>query len=150
MATVGADADGRSVGRRLTCAGVMVLVLSAVGLSWAVRPDARGHGTHERLGLAPCAFRTLTGLPCPMCGLTTSVCHLVRSEWREAIRAHPAGPPVLAMGIVAGAGSAVVAVGRDNRVVRRVCVHAVLGLGLVSASVALLWWLWQLSLRASW
>jgi Protein of unknown function (DUF2752) len=36
-------------------------------------PD--GYGTHRELGLGPCSFLTLFGIPCPMCGMTTAFTH---------------------------------------------------------------------------
>ena len=52
------------------CALTLVVV-AVLGL-W-VDPDARGFGTHEQLGLAPCRSMEWLGFPCPGCGVTTSV-----------------------------------------------------------------------------
>jgi hypothetical protein len=41
-------------------------------------------------GLA-CPLRTLTGVPCPLCGMTTSVESTVRLHLRDALAANPAG-----------------------------------------------------------
>ena len=67
--------------------------------SWAVlalarwlRPDARGHGTHEQLGLPPCAFAAVTGVPCPGCGLTTSFAHMAHGSFVRAFESHLMGP----------------------------------------------------------
>lgn len=38
-----------------------------------------------------CPLRTLTGIPCPLCGMTTSVEHVVRLELGDALAANPAG-----------------------------------------------------------
>jgi hypothetical protein len=38
-----------------------------------------------------CPLRTLTGVPCPLCGLTTSVVDTVHGDLRSAITATPAG-----------------------------------------------------------
>ena len=66
-------------------AGV-VLVAAAM-----LEPDVRGYGTHTQLGLPPCGFRFLTGLPCPGCGLTTAFAHAIRGEWLSALSANPLG-----------------------------------------------------------
>lgn len=49
-----------------------------------------------------CAFRRLTELPCPTCGLTRSVCHAARGRWATSLGHHPAGLP-LALGAAAWA-----------------------------------------------
>jgi hypothetical protein len=40
----------------------------------------------------PCPLRTLTGVPCPLCGMTTSVEHVVHGHPVAALGANPAGP----------------------------------------------------------
>src|SRR5262249_22632307 len=57
-----------------------------------LHPDPRGFGTHRALGLPPCLFFALTGLPCPSCGLTTSFTWLVHGHLWKAFVAHPFGP----------------------------------------------------------
>jgi hypothetical protein len=39
----------------------------------------------------PCPLRTLTGVPCPFCGMTTSVEAGVHLDWRGAFSANPLG-----------------------------------------------------------
>ncbi|MDQ3620367.1 MAG: DUF2752 domain-containing protein [Actinomycetota bacterium] len=39
----------------------------------------------------PCLLRTFTGVPCPFCGMSTSVKEAVRLQLREAWTANPAG-----------------------------------------------------------
>ena len=56
-----------------------------------LEPDPRGFGTHEQLGLRPCAFATLTGRPCPTCGMTTAFAWFMRGRLDRSWRANPAG-----------------------------------------------------------
>lgn len=54
-------------------------------------PDASGHGTHVQLGLAPCLPMQRWGIPCPACGLTTSVAHFAHGEWWSSLAVQPLG-----------------------------------------------------------
>ena len=73
------------------------MALSALGLTAVlvvacyVTPDPRGFGTHTQLGLAPCAFKLVTGTPCPTCGMTTSFAWFARGRFGRSWRANPAG-----------------------------------------------------------
>ncbi|MBX2796291.1 MAG: DUF2752 domain-containing protein [Myxococcales bacterium] len=52
---------------------LLALGISAVFvLAALLEPSPVGHGTHTQLGLGSCSFLTLVGVPCPMCGATTS------------------------------------------------------------------------------
>jgi Protein of unknown function (DUF2752) len=51
----------------------------------AVLPALPGHP-----GIV-CPLRTLTGIPCPLCGMTTSVEDTVHLHVRDALAANPAG-----------------------------------------------------------
>jgi hypothetical protein len=62
-----------------------------LGLAGWLEPDPRGFGTHEQLGLRPCAFAQLTGELCPTCGMTTAFAWSVRGRFLSAWRANPAG-----------------------------------------------------------
>ena len=46
-----------------------------------------------------CPLRTLTGIPCPLCGMTTSVEATVRLDLGSAVAANPAGILVVAAAI---------------------------------------------------
>src|SRR5688572_5521846 len=48
-------------------------------------------GAHQQLGLPPCNFLRLTGLPCPSCGMTTSFALLVRGDLAASLRANAVG-----------------------------------------------------------
>ena len=43
-----------------------------------------------------CPLRTLTGIPCPLCGMTTSVEATVRLDFGSALAATPAGVALVA------------------------------------------------------
>ncbi len=73
------------------CAAVLLAACLVLG------PDARGLGTHSRLGLPGCAYLLRTGVPCPACGATTSLCWFVRGGPGLSWQVHPAG---LALGCV--------------------------------------------------
>lgn len=65
------------------------LLLVAFGL-W-LAPDARGYGTHEKLGLPPCMFMKWFHVPCPGCGVTTSVALAAHGRILDSARNQPFG-----------------------------------------------------------
>lgn len=71
----------------LLATGIVVVFGIAVWL----RPDPRGFGTHQQLGMPPCTFRTMTGFSCPHCGLTTCFSWFVRGQFSNSLKANPAG-----------------------------------------------------------
>jgi hypothetical protein len=78
-------------------------VATAAGAVWLlgrVTPDARGHGTHEQLGLPPCGW-AMQGYPCPTCGATTAACEVVHGHLLRAFAAHPFGAAVAIAGLLA-------------------------------------------------
>lgn len=96
-----------AAGARWAAAAVLLACLSLLGSAAWLKPDPRGYGTHEqfhwgRYLTGPCGWMTVTGYPCPTCGMTTAFAHTVRLQWVRAFLAQPAGF-VLALGTVAGA-----------------------------------------------
>lgn len=81
--------------RRLLVA--IVLGLCAVfGVAWWINPyDAEGHAlrmaSHEQLGLPPCTFAVVTGVPCPACGMTTSFALLAHGDVVNSLKANWVG-----------------------------------------------------------
>jgi hypothetical protein len=70
----------------LAAALAVVLVLAR----W-LEPDPRGYGTHQQLGLPPCHFASVTGRPCPSCGMTTAFAWAARGRFDRAWKANPTG-----------------------------------------------------------
>ena len=66
-------------------------LLSLLALATQLQPDPSGLGTHRQLGIPECTFVQLFGRPCPTCGMTTSWAHVMRGEWKQAMRANSAG-----------------------------------------------------------
>lgn len=76
---------------RLIAAGVALGCLAVLVTATQLRPDENGVGTHRQLGMHPCGMLTLTGVPCPTCGMTTSFTHLLAGNvWRSFVT-QPAG-----------------------------------------------------------
>jgi hypothetical protein len=80
----------------------MNLILVAIGLiavftvgaclhPYDANNDAKRQETHRQLGLPPCGFYAMTGLPCPSCGFTTSFSLLMHLDPVNAVRANSVG-----------------------------------------------------------
>jgi len=70
---------------------VIGLAAALLLIARLLRPSADGVGTHRQLGLPPCAFLHFTGIPCPSCGLTTSVAHAARFHFYQSLTTQPFG-----------------------------------------------------------
>ena len=76
-------------GAALVCLGLVVLGL--------VTPSPSGTGTHVQFGLPPCAAMELFGLPCPGCGVTTSVALAADGRLAASLRNQPFGLALTAL-----------------------------------------------------
>lgn len=65
--------------------------LPLVTARFLLTPSADGMGTHRQLGLPPCTFLYLSGIPCPFCGMTTSWTHAAHGQILSSIATQPAG-----------------------------------------------------------
>jgi len=73
-------------------AGIVAAALLAVlVIAASLSPSARGHGTHEQLGLPACAYYVSTGHPCPTCGMTTAFAHAAHRQPVKAVITQPFG-----------------------------------------------------------
>jgi hypothetical protein len=99
-------------------------VIAAYVVLATLEPDARGLGTHEQLGMAPCGWPARHGMPCPTCGITTSAALVLDLRLLAAFSTQPLG----ALLTLAGATFAVAGI-----------VHAVRGRSLMAR---LSWWRW--------
>jgi Protein of unknown function (DUF2752) len=76
----------------------------------------------------PCGLRALTGIPCPLCGMTTSVTDAVQLDLGGAVAANPGGVALVVLAIAIVLGPA-----------RRLAVRP----GLLYCALAVTW-LWEL------
>ncbi len=77
------EADGRDLrvaGGLMLCAGALLPFL----------PEGAG---------VPCILRAATGIPCPLCGMTTSVTETLRLDLADALAANPAGVAAVAAAV---------------------------------------------------
>jgi len=101
-------------GSRHDAWAALLVCTSALVLAALLQPSPSGYGTHRELFLPPCAFRLLTHLPCPFCGMTTGFAWMAQGEVRAAANANLMAPAgfvatcVLALlglfGVVTGRG----------------------------------------------
>lgn len=84
---------------RLSAMAILVAAVIAVVFLARVHPDPRGFGTHEQLGMQPCSWPVVMGLPCPTCGVTTAACHVVHLQLWSAVRTQPFGAALALFGL---------------------------------------------------
>ncbi len=76
-------------GERLASALVALGTASLLGVARWLDPNPAGHSTHRQLGLPPCTFFDLTGIPCPMCGGTTTFALIADGRFVEGFWTQP-------------------------------------------------------------
>lgn len=73
-----------------------------LGIAVYLEPETKGFGTHQQLGLGGCTVLTMSGYPCPMCGMTTTFTHMAHLSPWMALKTQPFGV-VLFLGTLATA-----------------------------------------------
>ena len=63
---------------------------TVIAIALALDADPRGHSTTQ-LGLSECGFKAYFNIPCPACGMTTSVTHWFHGEPLLALATQPFG-----------------------------------------------------------
>jgi hypothetical protein len=76
--------------------GIVLGLTVVFTVAWRLNPyledgTPRRMETHRQLGLPPCTFYEITGLPCPACGMTTSFALLIRGDLWHSLQANAAG-----------------------------------------------------------
>jgi hypothetical protein len=78
--------------------GLVLLAASLVGIfaiAVLLNPYKDGRvwlqETHKQMGLPPCTFKALCGLPCPSCGMTSSFSLLMHGDPWNSLRANFVG-----------------------------------------------------------
>ncbi|MBB6428693.1 hypothetical protein HNQ40_000499 [Algisphaera agarilytica] len=76
---------------RLIALVIFAPALAVLLTASSLTANDEGIGTHTQLGLAPCGFKSSTGLPCATCGMTTSFTHAADGHLLTAFVTQPAG-----------------------------------------------------------
>ena len=76
---------------RFIGAAVGIPTSVVLGIAAWLTPSPAGHGTHTQLGLGTCTLLTITGWPCPMCGMTTTFSLLAHGRLVDAFFNQPFG-----------------------------------------------------------
>jgi hypothetical protein len=127
---------------RSSLVGVALGLAATFGVARWLNPydeDGRPRSmeTHRQLGLPPCTFYTLTHLPCPSCGMTTSFSLLMHGDVANSLHANAVGTllalfwlALIPWCLASAARKRTVLIGSVERAVA-VCVMGFLGLMMV-------------------
>ena len=134
----------RSVGHWLALGAAAAALVGLLALFALATPAPEGYGTHEQFGLPPCSSMKYLGIPCPGCGVTTSVVLTLHGQVAQAFWTQPFGL-VVALGAVLWIPWAAVGhlrgrdLGRDVERLARKPLLVALGALLAAAWIYKLW-----------
>lgn len=92
--------DSPSHSARNGARGRAIVAMTIVVLSYLAFVGVQVRSSRALPSLCP--FRRLTGMPCPLCGLTRAICLLFRGRAREAISRYPVAIVCGILGLTAG------------------------------------------------
>ncbi len=149
MSQAAARASTRSAEHWLLLVGSFATLVLFVALGALVEPDARGYGTHTALGLPDCKTIAWWGVPCPGCGVTTSLCLAAHGRLWAALWNQPFGFACAGVLVFAPLGASWAHLrGADLfELASRARARAWIGGGLALMLVA---WVWKIGLVRGW
>lgn len=132
---------------------VLGFALGAVGLlvvlGVLVDPDPRGFGTHERLGLPTCKPMEWWSVPCPGCGVTTSVTLAAHGHFLAALVNQPFGL-VTALALPVFSGWAVVGAVRGRNLARELSRWRIGWWAAALGGLMVVSWIYKLAIVRGW
>jgi len=101
------NAASRRLAAGVSGLGAVAFLIAALMCPYTVDGAPLTHGTHRQLGLPPCHFQTFFSMPCPSCGMTTSVSLCMHGDFGAALQVNWAGVfvTVLGMGVTIALGA---------------------------------------------
>ena len=100
MVTRGRSVIGFAILLVLTVPWIVVFMV-AIGLNpYEENGAARKLGTHQQLGLPECTFKSMVGVPCPSCGMTTSFSLMMHADVWNSMKANFAGTALVSFGLL--------------------------------------------------
>lgn len=131
---------------RLIAAAIALACGAMLGLASQLTPSPGGTGTHEQIGLNPCQFHLRTGIPCPSCGMTTSVAYFAQGRLLSSLYVQPMGAAVAAIAVMAvWAGGYIALTGRAAHRIGRFIPGTMILWGLIILAVAA--WAWKIFIQ---
>jgi hypothetical protein len=88
----------RSILIALTVPWIAVIITGICLYPYDENGEPLRMGTHQQLGLPPCSFKEMVGVPCPSCGMTSSFSLLLHGDVLNSLKANFAGTALVTFG----------------------------------------------------